>query len=452
MRKYAALILGMLFAGSAVASDVTYTTLTVAYGKVRRKDGTYADLKGLKVPARIERVKTARRNPPPTPSFRPAISSAPAPLSAAVLTNIYWADQDPNNSGSLPYGEIDPEFVSCSVLDDIQINANGVNAPWQQLTWGMDNPAPHDFLIRWTIWNSYNASAPNGTSAFQPYPVPPTYMLDFGVKWPVTQTMTGPIKVTINIAAAQVAAPQTMFWFSQQFRIWQFGNPNAPFDTTVANLFNQSLPPQVGSSDVFYWLDLEGGPDGKYEEQEKDIFGETQNPLQGNLLLKIEGNTSGSLVDALPTAAVLEQGVFVSGDFSDLHFSDDFYYIAQPNYTLPRTVEPIQLRIDGRSPQANINSISFTVESSTVGGDATQKLQLYRFGGATPGWVDVNTRTINGVDSSFTYVYTGANPQHFVNPADQNRVRARVLVTPGAGAARSFVARIDRGRWAIGLP
>lgn len=453
MRSYAALIMGAVFVASAVASDVTYTTLTMAYGKVRRADGTYADLKGMKVPARIERVKSVISEKPPTSYFSPAINSMGA-APALALTSIYWADQDPNNSGALPYGEIGGGFPSCSVLDDIQVNSNALNAPWQQITWGMNNPTPHNFLIRWTVWNSYNSSAPNGASAFQPYPIPPTYMLDFGVIWPSSQTQTGPIKVTINIAAAQVSAPQTNFWFSQQFRQYQFpGNPDAPFDLSVANLFNQSLPPQVGFSDVFYWLDAEGNPDGKYEEQEKDIFGEPPAPpMQGNLLLKIEANTSGTLQDLQPTAAILEKGIYISGDFSDLHFSDDFYYKARPDSTLPRSVPPIQLRIDGRSPSANINSISFNVESSVVGGTATQKLQLYRFGGPTPGWVDVNTRTLNSVDSNYTYVYTNANPEYFVNPADQNRVRARVLITPSPDAARSFTAQIDRGRWSVGLP
>lgn len=453
MRRFAAFLLLASLAGSAVAQDVTYTTLTVAYGKVRMKDGSYADLKGMKLPAKIERVTSTIMQKPPTPYFESAIRKAPA-FAPLALQAFYWADQDPNNTNSLPYGAIDPEFDSCSVLDDIQVAGNTVNVPWQQLTWAMTNPQAHDFLIRWTVWNAYNANAPAGTSAFSPYPVPSNYLLDFGIKWPATQTQTGPIKVTINIAAAQVYAPQSQFWFSQQFRQWQFpGNPDAPFDNSVGNLFNHLLPPQVGFSDVFFWLDgPEGDSDGMYEEQEKDIFGDTQNPQQGNLMLKIEGNLSGTIQDCNPTAAILEKGGYISGDFTDLWFSDDFYYKAKPDWTQPRSVEPLQLTVEGRSPSANINSISFSCESGTTGGNATQKIQMYRFGGPTPGWVDVDTRAIATADGNVTYIYTGANPQYFINTADQNRLRARVKITPDGSVARGFNVRFDRCRWQVSTP
>ena len=79
-------------------------------------------------------------------------------------------------------------------------------------------------------------------------------------------------------------------------------------------------------------------------------------------------------------------------------------------------------------------------------------MKLYRFGGPNPGWVDVNTRQINPIDSTVAYVYTGANPEYFVNPADQNRIRAMLLVTPSVNASRSFRARFDRVKWALGLP
>jgi hypothetical protein len=455
MRRFAAILLMAISVGAAVAQDVTYTTLTIAYGKVRRKDGTYANIAGMKVPAKIERVKATTGHRPPASFFDPLVLP-PQTHSSMVLQPLYWADQDPNNTNSSPYGEIDStEFSSCSVLDDIQVNTNAINVAWQQLTFGMDNPTPHDFLIRWTVWNAYNPNAPDGTSAFSPYPVPSTYLLDFGVKWPHTQTQVGPIKVTINIASAQVYAPQTNFWFSSQFRQWQGGNPNAPFDDSVKNLFNQSSPPQMGFSDIYYWLDYVGsGADGKYEEQEKDIFGDASAPLQGNLLLKIEGNLSGSITDRLPTGVTLEKGVYVSGDFSDLWDSDNIYYKAKPDYTLQRGVDPIQLRIDGKSPSSNINSISFTLETGCDGGSAIQKIQLFRFRGPSPGWVDVDTHTVTAVDSNFTYVYTNANPEYFVNtdPSDLNRIRARVLLTPGTDTSRGFDVRFDHAKWTIGTP
>lgn len=453
MRRYAAFLLLALFAGSAVAQDVTYTTLTVAYGKVRMKDGSYADIKGMKLPAKIERVKSTKMIKPPTSYFEPAYRKAPAFSPMLALQPLYWADQDPNNTNTIPYGQIDSEFDSCSVLDDIQVAPNAVNIPWQQLTFGMNNPTPHNFLIRWTVWNAYNANAPAGTSAFSPYPVPSTYLLDFGVVWPQSQTQVGPLKITLNIASAQVYAPQTQFWFSQQFRQYQFpGNPEAPFDTNVMNLFNHVMPPQVGFSDVFFWLDGGAALDGMYEEGEKDIFGDTQNPGQGNLLLKIEGNLSGTIQDCNPTTATLEKGVYISGDFSDLWFSDDFYYRGRPDWTQPRSVEPLQLVVTGRSPASNINSISFSCESGTTGGNATQKIQMYRYGGPTPGWVDVDTRAINTTDGNVTYIYTGANPQYFVNPTDQNRMMARVKVSPDGNVARSFNVRFDRCRWQVSTP
>lgn len=453
------MLLASLVGSVQAAPDVQYGVMTLEFGKARRADGTIVDLKGMQVRVKVERIKgtTLTRNPysslRPPPFGPPAPTALVPPPAAQGLQSFYWADQDPNNTQTLPYGFLDSEFDSSSVLDDIVVNANAIGKIWSRMTWGMDLPNLNTRLLRWTIFTGYNSGAPNGTSAFSPWPILPTYMLDFGARWPPIgiQPISGPQKVTAEgFQLAQVSAPQTNFWMCQQIRQWQFGNPDAPFDTESKNAFNQSLPPQVGFSDIFFWLDAQ--PDGMYEEQEKDIIGESSAPLQGNLLLRLEGTATGSLVDSLPTNAVLEKGIYVSGDFSDLHFGDDFYYVARPDTTLPRLVEPIQLRIDGRAPQSNITSISFTVESSTQGGDGTQKMQLYRFGGPTPGWVDVNTRQINPIDSTFTYVYTGANPEYFVNPADQNRVRARLLVTPNLNAARSFRARFDRGKWALGLP
>jgi len=457
MRKLAALLLLTALVGAAQAQpDVQYGTMTLAYGKARKPDGTIVDLKGMKLRVKVERIKTTANFRPP--SFEPI--APPAPFTAAALQTYYQADQDPNNTGILPYAVLDPEFDSCSVLDDITVNANAIGKVWSHMTWGFDAGNLQRKLFRWTLFTTYNPNAPAGTSAFGPWPVLPTWMLDFGAVWPPVgvQATLGPQKVTATgFEVAQVSAPSTTFWMCQQIRNYVFpGDPNAPFDPTWKNVFNQSLPPQVGFSDVYFWLD--GNNDGMYEEQDKDIIGEPSAPLQGNLLFTIQGNSTGTTQDVLPTGTNLDQGIFVSGDFSDLHFSDDFYFQAKPNYTLPRGVEPIQVRVIGRSPvpnasnPVNINSLSFNVESSVLGGGATQKLQLYRFGGPTPGWVDVNTRVIQETDTNYTFVYTGANPQDFVNTADSNRMWARILITPDGTSARTFVARIDRARWTVGIP
>lgn len=458
MRKIAALVvITALFGAAEAQPDVQYGTMTLSFGKARRADGTVVDLKGMKLRVKVERIKTTRNFRPPS-FFEPM--PAPAPMAASALQTYYHADQDPNNTGLLPYGVIDPEFDSSSVLDDFVVNANAIGKIWSQLTWGFEAGNLNRHLFRWTLFTTYNSAAPNGTSAFGPWPILPTWMLDFGAIWPPIgiQATLGPVKVTAaGFEPAQISAPSTNFWMCQQIRNYVFpGNPDAPFDPQMKNIFNQSLPPQVGFSDIYYWLDSE--PNGMYEEQEKDIFGEPSAPLQGNLLFRIEGNSTSTTQDALATGVQLEKGIFLSGDFSDLHFSDDFYYQARPDYALPRLVEPIQIKVIGRSPipngsnPANINSLSFNVESSVLGGSGTQKLQLYRFGGGSPGWVDVNTRTINSTDSNYTYVYTGANPEYFVNTADSNRMWARILITPGPDSGRVFTARVDRARWTVGIP
>ncbi|MEQ1933698.1 MAG: hypothetical protein ABL962_07455, partial [Fimbriimonadaceae bacterium] len=301
-------------------------------------------------------------------------------------------------------------------------------------------------LIRWTIMDQYNPAAPAGTSAFQPYPIPSTYLLDFGVIWPGNTSQLPLVKVEISIASAQVAAPQTQFWFSQQFRQFNgFPDPDAPMESAIRNVFNQAAPATVGFSDVFFWFDLD--ENGMYEEAERDTF---QLEELGNLLLVIKATTSGSLQDLNPISVTQDIGHFVSGDFTDLWFSDDFYYRSRPDYTQPRNVPPIQMSVEGISPTANINSIAFNWETATEGGAGTEVVQMWRYTG-TPGWVTVKTRALGGTDSNTTYVYTNANPAQFVNPTNR-RVKAKIMVTPSPFSSRTFSARVDRTRWTVGLP
>ncbi|MEQ1820924.1 MAG: hypothetical protein ABL949_00245 [Fimbriimonadaceae bacterium] len=446
MRKFAALLLLSSLVVAFAPAQTTYKNLKVAFGKVRRADGSYADITGMTLKAKITPLHIKEIGLETAADRLVAKLSHPR-AGRAPITAIYSADQDPGNTGNPQYGVIDSEVgPSSSILDDIEINAAHVNKPWQTLTFGFENSLFNDTLIRWTVMNQYNPAAPNGSSAFQPYPVPGNYLLDFGLIWPGNTTTLTQVKVELSIAAAQVAAPQTLFWFSQQFHQFNgFPDPDAPMDSSIRNAFNQISPPTIGFSDVFFWYDLD--EDGMYQEQEKDTF---NNEGLGNLLMVIKATTTGTLQDLNPISVTLDKGVFVSGDFTDLWFSDDFYYRAKPDYTQPRSVVPTQVIVEGISPSATVNSFAFNWETATEGGGGTEVVQLWRYRG-TPGWVTVKTRTLSGTDSNTTYVYTNANPEQFVDLTTR-RVKAKILVTPPATAARAFQTRIDRTRWTVGLP
>lgn len=448
MRKFAALLLLTSLAVAYAPAQVTYKNLKVAFGKVRRADGSYADLKGMTVRAKITPINAS--DVAPKSEFEKLLSRiSPQRAGRAPISSIYAADQDPGNTGTPIYGLIDEEIgPSASILDDIEINPTHVNRPWQTITFGMENPLFKDTLIRWTIMDEYNPAAPVGTSAFAPYPVPGNYLLDFGVRWPGNTTNLPLVKVEVGIALAQVSAPQTQFWFSQQFRElpnYNAPDPEAPMEASIRNVFNQAAPPTVGFSDVYFWYDID--LDGMYQESEKDTF---QFEELGNLLLVIKASTTGTLQDLNPISVALETGNYVSGDFTDLWFSDDFYYRAKPDYTLPRTTPPLQIVAEGISPIAAINSFALNWETAAEGGSGTEIVQLWRYSG-TPGWVTVRTRTLNGTDSNTTYVYTNSNPAQFVN-ATTRRVKAKIIITPPTTSARSFQARVDRVRWTVGLP
>lgn len=455
MQRIAAFVLSLCLVASALSQEgARRVTIPLLYCKVRQKDGTVVNLQGVKltgtmVPIRGTSIQPSRGNFT-GPDLSSLLGQSPR-QGRAPLQSMYWADQDPNNTGSPIYGVIDPEIgPSCSILDDIQINSGHVGKILNQLMFGMSNEFFHNVLVRYTVMTGYNQGAPAGTSAFTPWPVPPDYLLDFGFIWNGSLQGGNPLfKVLLGgFAPYQISFPQDQVWLSQQFLVPN--NPPDPFtadfDETTMAVFNQSAPPQVGFSDLFFWYDF-NPPDKMYEEQEKDTF---NNEGLGNLLLRLVVDSSGSIVDLNPSTVIVDKGFYDSGDLTDLWFSDDFYYKARPDYTLNRGVPPIQIIVEGVTPNANITSLSFNVESACDGGGGVQKLQLYKYS-SPAGWVDVNTRSLDGNDYNYTYFWNQGSPSQFVNPTTR-RMRAKVLVTPDPTASRGFKLRLDRTRWTVGLP
>lgn len=455
MRALAALVVASMI-GGAFASDVITGKAYVAFGHYRAPDGKIVSMEGKWLPFTAEKIKTAEIKPHGIPAgFMQRVigglrsqgtsGGGPRAMGPEALVTIYEADhQTAGNPGD--YGVIAPEIgPSCSICDDIQVATTHVNKPIKQITFGFQAPIGENFLLHWTIFQSYIGGLGAGVSAVQPWPIPPTYLLDFAVWWPGLHPDTGAYKVTLDISSASTWIPTTDMWFAQRMRT--LPSDTAPFDENVQNVFSHLLPPQVGTSSEFFHYDIE--PDGIYDETDQDAFGDETNPTGGNLLLKLVRESTQTIVSVVPTTLTLETGKPFSGDVTDTQFEDDFYYRCRPNFRFnPQT----GVILEGTSPTASPIAVGVLVQA---GADSavTLKIDMWRYRGTSPGWVQVYSGAAGPADTDVTYFRTAGDHQDFVDLTTRKvKMRIRNVVPKDYGRSTTYTSRLDMANWQITRP
>jgi hypothetical protein len=427
MRRFFFLVLLIfLFVSQVPAQSDSFTgTVEVSFGKVRGLDGTWRSVKGLRLPFFAQRIQAA-----PIGKGTVKILGGGGGEDG---TTVFNADAGSN------YGFIeDPDPSS---LDDMTM-VGAAGKPWENLTFGVDIGVQHNFLIRWTVYDSMVAGRGHDASAFEPYfpnNNPPIIgIADFGVIFPATAP--GTWKITISVEAAGVVCPDNGVFMAQQFREPQL-NGEGPFDLAMRNVYNSSAPVTVGSSDNVFWYDWDTR-NGIYSEDEADNFGEG---TFANLLRTITVTSSGQQNVISPFSVAIPQGYFVSGELPDVMQSDDLYYKGKPRYNVSRATPPLQIEVEGLSPVASVLSFKFSAEvaASSSGG----QLLLYLFNYSTNLYDLVSTTTISNTDTLIEVPIT-ANISRYINQTNR-RMKSKIGFKPPNTISRSWTGRVDHTFWTI---
>jgi hypothetical protein len=468
MRKVGALAVLAMLAATSLA-EVTHGYV-VGWGKLKRPDGTIVDITGMKFPYTAEPIEVDRRSkirqgaPALEVVFEKAISEQHGPYAAPAfaIQNIYLADHKaaghPGN-----YGILDPTYPSCSILDDITPLPGSIGKQWAQMTFGVYAPAGTEFLMRFTAFNSYTAGRGAGVSAVDPFPVPGDYRYDFGFYFDNNPSTSGQPwtydtaqKLTVDISSAQVWAPTDTFWFAYQARKVQWVipglviNPDAPMNEDVQAIFSHSLPPQVGFSDVFFWLD--GEPNGIYDEQEVDSFGTETQPSGGNLLLGFAVNSTGQVQDVPPGEVTVTNGAKKSGTLTSLFNIDSNYYVVAPskNELMSPTIPIVRVVFTSNAPSDNVNSFSSKVTLKNSANGFPMKIEWYRYRG-TPGWVQIGGDYVTDKNEITIFqAWTAGQLEQFIKPGDYE-IKMRVSVFNHRPSV-PYSLSLNKVNWTVGTP
>ncbi|MCC7435930.1 MAG: hypothetical protein IT363_14695 [Methanoregulaceae archaeon] len=447
-RVLSLLLLAAVSMGSA--AEIVHGEMEVAFGWVRMPDGSRKDVTGMKFPYVAEKIEATKlsavdvlRKRHSFPGFSAARTGSPI-IEKFVRSGFRYGPEAlqsayMNDSGG--YAVLDPnEFVDPSSLDDVTMTAIGLNRPWRQLTMGYDWDGSNSdrIIIRWRIWDN-NVDMPDGMNDFT------NELGDFGGYF--TAGTPGTYKVTFGIALAGMVAPDTGIYVAQQFRTDQ-PNGEGPFRTDYRNVYSYTQPPQIGSSMNQWWFDwLNGGPDGIYENTEIDVLSEGYS----NLLYVIEVESNSQQLFGYPNNVTVPKGQLKAGDFLSLWFDadDDFIRVAEARVTRP--TNPVALiEIGGRLNSTSISAITLQASAKATRNGSTYQLQMYRYGGGTPGWVNLGPP--NAFSTSFQpiqYTYGGTIPlNEFVNQTNRD-VRARIVITRPilAGPISPIEYHFDKLNW-----
>jgi hypothetical protein len=397
----------------------------VAFGHVRQADGTMKNIAGMMLPYTAVRIKATPLRPvgEQVKKANPGAHGSPF-----ATTTVYLADA---GSG---YAVLDPSFPDPDTLDDMQILPSGVNKPWKTLSFGMQTPDTHDFLIRWIIYDTFTSGLGAGVSAFSGVDGGNN---DFGVIW--VSTMSGQLKVTIDVSAAAPIARQTDIFVAQQFRSDSDLNGNGDFDQTISSVFNNAADVNIGTSDNTFYYDSDFN--GIFDEEEVEELSSGFS----NLLFGIAVNSSGAVDDLTPTDFNLDIGVFISGKLSDMNTSNDKYFICKDDIFVDRGTPGIRLELDTEAVTSNAISLHFALECGEAEGGS--QLQVFFFNTTTQAWDLRSTNTMTSTDTVYDSAATN-NPSKYIDPINQN-VRVRVEVRPNIFGSRAFNFRIDKASWEI---
>lgn len=458
MRRFLWLLVACSLAVGASAQDVIRGQMTAAFGWVKQPDGTKKSVKGMKFDYTLRRVDAGvidrnGRVHVPFPKLNTNLGAwsktfvppqrRGGPPSGGIGTDaadavIYNAINPAHPTGTTGYAYLDPnEFFDPSSLDDVTIDAPGAGKTWSRLFFGLHVEQTTQQII-WRI-RVFNTSTDN----------PPGQMdfidelADFGNYWtPPVGDFVGEIS---GISQAGINVPDTDCFVAVQ---WREPDPSGEgaFVANMYNLYYVAAPPSVGSSaDTWYY---DSDPlDGIYELTEIDQF---QSPNHGNLALKAYANTSSQSGTGLPSSVTTTHGTYLSGNFISLWFDDTNTYNVKESLIGARVDPNVGITIDSAMPTTSPLSLRVVVNATADAQEATQKIDIWRFGGGSPGWVALDSRPMfPGVPLVTDVLYGGAIPlNQFIDPSGTARLRLRYFRNP-AGSRSPMIVHVNKVNWIV---
>lgn len=421
MRALFVSALFFVLGAAAVAQPNDFTVnAEIAFGWVKRPDGTKVNLKGVKVPIRLTKLAEPFQIGR-LPSFIAPKLEQPEGFTAYL-----------NDNGQSSYGYIEGDPSS---LDDIGLSG-AAGVPWQQMKFGANVLATHRIIVRWRIFDTALQDTPPGQMAFT------DEIADFGtyLQFP----SAGVWSFDVNVGIVGIVVPDGQCYFAQQFRDDAYTNGEGPFEFAFSNLFSGGGVSVGTSADLFVW-DYTPEPNGIYEWQEYDYFGGP--PNEANFYSRI--TASGTANELLPSAFTVVRGNLLSGGLTDLWYDDQNYMMIRRGFTPGLNEAPINLEVQSVAPSTNIISMTFNAQVKGDRAGLVARLDLFNY--ATGQWVNWDSWTTNGAEQTRTVIVT-SNPQNYVQSGTRN-VRARVTVNRGPTALGAmFQADFDKLTWTVVRP
>jgi len=147
-----------------------------------------------------------------------------------------------------------------------------------------------------------------------------------------------------------------------------------------------------------------------------------------------------------PSSFSLFRGSVVSGNLASLFSSDDNRLVLRPGAVFSTAEHPIQVILEGTSPEASPPVFSFLLESHASIGNAVQKISFYNFDtseyelmDSRPAWTsDVEVR-VNVVSNASRFIEAGTLKV-------KTRISYKAL---GPTFIYPWHARLDRARWVL---
>jgi hypothetical protein len=145
-----------------------------------------------------------------------------------------------------------------------------------------------------------------------------------------------------------------------------------------------------------------------------------------------------------PTSYTLQTGVHIGGGLSELRLSDDAYFVAGPQYSIPRSQDPVMLELVGTVPSASPTSLQFELESR-VTAEVAVLVEFWNY--QTGSWETVHSSSGQQTDTTVTITASAPLTQYIEQSTRQ--VRARVRWRPAVTAQRGWQAYVDRTVWKV---
>lgn len=403
----------------ATAQEVHEGVMTISYGYFVDANGNRVSLVGKKLPFVAERIQ---------------LHGNPRHGAYVGTDSLVYR----NDHGDLSY--VVSGLPMPSALDDVRMSS-GAGAIWQTMTMGINANITNQFeiiMMRWSGYRNYVPGLGPNVSAFT------DMVLDFGGAFTFAgYEVPGKYKITFNVSGLNLSFPQDQMYFSQQFRTWDGGNPNAPFRMEFDSVFSIGFPSPGQSAETFFF-DQE--PNGIYDEEEIDIWPPGS---EANLLLAIDANQTGTIDTRLPASFTISPGTPMGGSLSDLWDSDNLYVAAGAGIVLVPTQHPLRMVITSTAVSTNATRVALELESKATSGSIQQLVEFWNY--QTNSWELGDIRQMSTSDLTLEIVATG-NPTHYIHQTTRE-VRARMSCRPTSPLlAFPWRASWDRAVWKITRP